>query len=107
MNTLTTTFRKSLLPVFGLLLTLMLVNQMRAMKGGGSAAGALERLGVKTAAAEPAVPALPVEDGAPLLTVADLRRTRIEAEVDELDAGRVAVGAPVEVKIGTERPSAS
>jgi RND family efflux transporter MFP subunit len=32
-----------------------------------------------------------------LATVADLRRTRIEAEVDEYDAGRVALGAPVAV----------
>lgn len=38
-----------------------------------------------------------VEAGAPLATVADLRRTRIEAEVDEFDAGRVTVGAPVEI----------
>lgn len=33
----------------------------------------------------------------PIVTIADLSRTRIEAEVDEFDAGRVAVGAPVEV----------
>jgi len=36
-----------------------------------------------------------LEAGSPLLTVADLRRTRVEAEVDEFDAGRVAVGSPV------------
>ncbi|HEV8578434.1 MAG TPA: efflux RND transporter periplasmic adaptor subunit [Thermoanaerobaculia bacterium] len=38
-----------------------------------------------------------VESGDPLLTVADLRRTRIEAEVDEFDADRVALGSPVTV----------
>ncbi|MEA2693091.1 MAG: HlyD family secretion protein [Acidobacteriota bacterium] len=38
-----------------------------------------------------------LEAGAQLVTLADLRRTRIEAEVDEFDAGRVALGAPVEV----------
>jgi HlyD family secretion protein len=32
-----------------------------------------------------------------LATIADLRRTRIEAEVDEYDAGRIALGAPVAV----------
>ncbi len=36
-----------------------------------------------------------VEAGAPLVTVADLRRVRIEAEVDEFDAGAVALGMPV------------
>ena len=36
--------------------------------------------------------------GDALLTVADLDRTRVEAEVDEFDAGRVALGAPVRVK---------
>ncbi len=35
--------------------------------------------------------------GDALLTVADLDRTRVEAEVDEFDAGRVALGAPVRV----------
>lgn len=39
----------------------------------------------------------PVESGTPLVTVADLARTRIEAEVDEFDAARVALGAPVVV----------
>ena len=38
-----------------------------------------------------------VEAGEPLVTVADLDRTRVEAEVDEFDAGRVALGAPVRV----------
>lgn len=38
-----------------------------------------------------------VEAGDPLLTVADLKRTRIEAEVDEFDAGRVDLGSPVTV----------
>jgi HlyD family secretion protein len=40
-----------------------------------------------------------VEAGAPLLTIADLRRTRIEAEVDEFDAGHVRLGAPVRVAV--------
>ncbi|HZF10201.1 MAG TPA: efflux RND transporter periplasmic adaptor subunit [Thermoanaerobaculia bacterium] len=35
--------------------------------------------------------------GTPLLTLADLKRTRIEAEVDEFDTGRVALGATVQV----------
>jgi HlyD family secretion protein len=39
----------------------------------------------------------PVESGTPLVTVADLERTRIEAEVDEFDAARVALGAAVAV----------
>ena len=34
-----------------------------------------------------------IENGAPIVTLANLDRTRIEAEVDEFDAGRVAVGA--------------
>ena len=38
-----------------------------------------------------------LEAGAQLVTLADLRRTRVEAEVDEFDAGRVALGAPVQV----------
>jgi HlyD family secretion protein len=41
-----------------------------------------------------------VAAGAQLVTVADLSRTRIEAEVDEYDAGRIAVGA--DVAIGAE-----
>jgi HlyD family secretion protein len=40
-----------------------------------------------------------VEAGASLLTIADLRRTRIEAEVDEFDAGHVAAGAAVRVTV--------
>ncbi len=39
----------------------------------------------------------PVASGTPLVTVADLRRTRIEAEVDEFDAARVSLGATVAV----------
>ena len=35
--------------------------------------------------------------GARLLTIADLSRVRIEAEVDEFDAARVTVGAPVTI----------
>lgn len=38
-----------------------------------------------------------VDRGAPLVTVANLDRTRVEAEVDEFDASRVAVGAEVAV----------
>ena len=38
-----------------------------------------------------------VESGTPLVTVADLTRTRIEAEVDEFDAARIALGAGVTV----------
>ncbi|MFP2929956.1 efflux RND transporter periplasmic adaptor subunit [Pyxidicoccus sp. 3LG] len=38
-----------------------------------------------------------VSEGTQLLTIADLSRVRVEAEVDEFDAGRVEVGAPVEV----------
>ena len=39
----------------------------------------------------------PVESGTPLVTVANLERTRIEAEVDEFDAARIALGAAVVV----------
>ncbi len=38
-----------------------------------------------------------LERGDPILTIADLAHLRIEAEVDEFDADRVALGAPVEV----------
>lgn len=38
-----------------------------------------------------------LEAGEPLVTIANLDRTRIEAEVDEFDAGRIALGSPVEV----------
>lgn len=38
-----------------------------------------------------------VEAGQPILTVADLGRLRIESEVDEYDAGRVALGARVAI----------
>jgi HlyD family secretion protein len=38
-----------------------------------------------------------IEAGARLITLADLRRVRIEAEVDEYDAGTVAVGQPVRI----------
>jgi HlyD family secretion protein len=47
----------------------------------------------------PVHPGEHVEAGAALLTVADLRRTRIEAEVDEFDAGHVVLGAPVAVAV--------
>lgn len=35
--------------------------------------------------------------GAPLVTIADLKKTRVEAEIDEYDAARVGLGAPVNV----------
>jgi len=38
-----------------------------------------------------------VEAGQPIATVADLERVRIEAEIDEYDAGRVALGSDVTV----------
>ncbi len=39
-----------------------------------------------------------LDRGDRILTIADLSRVRIEAEVDEYDSGRVAVGAPVAVR---------
>jgi RND family efflux transporter MFP subunit len=43
--------------------------------------------------------------GAPLITIADLKQTRVEAEIDEFDAARVRLGAPVTVAAeGYERP---
>jgi len=36
-----------------------------------------------------------VEAGQPIVTLADLSRLRVEAEIDEFDAGRVTLGAPV------------
>ena len=39
-----------------------------------------------------------VKEQAPIVTIGDLSRVRIEAEVDEFDAGRVHVGAPVTVR---------
>jgi HlyD family secretion protein len=39
-----------------------------------------------------------VEAGQPIAVVADLSRVRIEAEVDEFDAGRIELGQPVEVR---------
>jgi RND family efflux transporter MFP subunit len=38
-----------------------------------------------------------VEAGQPIVTLADLGRVRIEAEVDEFDAGRIRLGAPVAI----------
>ena len=38
-----------------------------------------------------------VESGDPVVTIADLRRLRVEGEADEADAGALAVGAEVEV----------
>lgn len=39
-----------------------------------------------------------VKEQAAIVTIADLKKTRIEAEIDEFDAGRVALGAEVIVK---------
>jgi RND family efflux transporter MFP subunit len=38
-----------------------------------------------------------VQAGTSLVTIADLHRTRIEAEVDEYDVGRIALGTPAAV----------
>lgn len=38
-----------------------------------------------------------IEAGTPLVTIANLEKTRVEAEVDEFDAGRVELGAQVQV----------
>jgi HlyD family secretion protein len=40
-----------------------------------------------------------VEPGRPLVTVVDLNRLRIEAEVDEFDAASVALGSPVAITV--------
>ena len=39
-----------------------------------------------------------VELGAPIVTIANLGKTRIEAEIDEYDAARVTPGAPVTIR---------
>lgn len=39
-----------------------------------------------------------VKEQAPVVTIADLKKLRIEAEIDEFDAGRVTLGAEVTVK---------
>ncbi|HYC59125.1 MAG TPA: efflux RND transporter periplasmic adaptor subunit [Thermoanaerobaculia bacterium] len=38
-----------------------------------------------------------IDTGDAIVTVADLRKTRVEAEIDEFDTARVRLGAPVEV----------
>lgn len=38
-----------------------------------------------------------LEAGTPLVTIANLKKTRVEAEVDEFDAGRIELGAEVKV----------
>ena len=46
-----------------------------------------------------------IASGDPLITIADLKKTRVEAEVDEFDAARVRLGAPVTVAAeGYDRP---
>ncbi|PTL76229.1 efflux RND transporter periplasmic adaptor subunit [Vitiosangium sp. GDMCC 1.1324] len=45
-----------------------------------------------------AQPGESVAEQTPLLTIADLSRLRVEAEVDEYDAGRVVLGAPVRIE---------
>ena len=39
-----------------------------------------------------------IANGAPIITIADLAKTRIEAEVDEFDAARMRLGARVDVR---------
>lgn len=39
-----------------------------------------------------------VAAGAPLATIADLSRTRVEAEVDEFDAGKITLGQAVKIR---------
>jgi RND family efflux transporter MFP subunit len=39
-----------------------------------------------------------IAGGTPLVVIADLSRTRVEAEVDEFDVGRVRLGAPVTIR---------
>lgn len=39
-----------------------------------------------------------IDAGAPLVTIADITHSRIEAEVDEFDLGRVSLGSPVTVQ---------
>jgi HlyD family secretion protein len=38
-----------------------------------------------------------VASGASIVTIADLKRTRVETEVDEYDSARIALGAPAEI----------
>ncbi|MDQ3282552.1 MAG: efflux RND transporter periplasmic adaptor subunit [Acidobacteriota bacterium] len=38
-----------------------------------------------------------IESGAPVVTIANLAKTRVEAEIDEYDTARIRLGAPVEV----------
>ena len=38
-----------------------------------------------------------IDSGEPLVTIADLGRTRVEAEIDEFDTAQVRLGAPVKV----------
>lgn len=38
-----------------------------------------------------------IEAGTPLVTIANLKKTRVEAEVDEFDVGRIELGAQVKV----------
>ena len=45
-----------------------------------------------------AQPGETVKENAPLIQMADLNRTRIEAEVDEFDTGRIHVGDPVKIR---------
>ena len=46
-----------------------------------------------------------IASGEAIVTIADLKKTRIEAEVDEFDAARVHLGAPVTVAAeGYDRP---
>lgn len=38
-----------------------------------------------------------IDTGEPIITIANLDRTRVEAEIDEFDTARIRLGAPVEV----------
>jgi len=59
-----------------------------------------------TVTARPAQPGETVEVAAKIVTIADLNRVRIEAEVDAFDSGRVALGAEVRITAeGLERAS--
>jgi RND family efflux transporter MFP subunit len=50
-----------------------------------------------TVISRPRDPGETVAAGAELVTIADLDKTRIEAEIDEYDAGRIALGSPVKI----------
>src|SRR5262245_60199464 len=66
----------------------------------------LDRTVTATVTARHAHPGETVEVAAKIVTIADLNRVRIEAEVDAYDSGRVALGAEVRITAeGFERAS--